>query len=146
MSLSFFADHCVPAVVIRLLRDDNLRNHGFLWGENGWRLADAFDMNPSIDRREHVLTIDGLIADPDIEQAVATASFYGVNDGRACEIVDNTRAIVSTWNKRAQAGNRRRRHRAHRVCFFRTRLRRRRSPMIMRFIGALKPVAQPPAD
>ena len=59
-------------------------------------------MNPSIDRREHVLTIDGLVADPDIERAVASADFYGINDGRANEIVDNTRAIVSTWKERAR--------------------------------------------
>ena len=58
-------------------------------------------MNPSIDKREHVLTIDGLIADPDIETAVATAGFYGIN-ARANEIVENTRAIVSTWKKRAR--------------------------------------------
>lgn len=83
-------------------RDDHLRNHGFLWGEDGWRLAPAFDMNPSMDKREHVLTIDGLIADPDIELAVATAGFYGIDDARANEIVDNTRAIVSTWKDRAR--------------------------------------------
>ena len=83
-------------------RDDHLRNHGFLWGEDGWRLAPAFDMNPSIDKREHVLTIDGLAADPAIESAVATAGFYGVNDARANEIVDETRAIVSTWKERAR--------------------------------------------
>ena len=83
-------------------RDDHLRNHGFLWGEDGWRLAPAFDMNPSIDKHEHVLTIDGLIADPDIESAVATAGFYGIGDGRAREIVDKTRAIVSSWKERAR--------------------------------------------
>ena len=83
-------------------RDDHLRNHGFLWGEGGWRLAPAFDMNPSIDKQEHVLTIDGLVADPDIERAVASAGFFGINDGRANEIVDKTMAIVSTWRDRAR--------------------------------------------
>ncbi len=48
-------------------RDDHLRNHGVLWGEDGWRLSSAFDMNPCIDKRQHVPTIDGLSADPDIE-------------------------------------------------------------------------------
>ncbi len=69
---------------------------------NGWRLAPAFDMNPCVDKREHVLTIDGLVADPDIELAVATADFYGIGDGRANEIVDKTRAIVSSWKARAR--------------------------------------------
>jgi hypothetical protein len=58
-------------------------------------------MNPRIDRREHVLTIDGLVAAPDIEPAVASANFYRINDARATEIVDNTKAIVSTWKVRA---------------------------------------------
>lgn len=59
-------------------------------------------MNPSIDKREHVLTIDGLIADPDIELPVASAGYHGIDDGRANEIIDNTRAIVSTWKDRAR--------------------------------------------
>ena len=80
-------------------RGDHLRNTGFLWG---WRLAPAFDMNPSIDRREHVLTIDGLSADAVIELAVVTADFYGLGEGRANEIVDETRAIVSNWKERAR--------------------------------------------
>lgn len=40
--------------------------------------------------------------DPDIELAVATAGFYGINDGRANEIVDKTKAIVSTWRDHAR--------------------------------------------
>jgi hypothetical protein len=59
-------------------------------------------MNPSIDKREHVLTIDGLVADPDIELAEATAGFYGIDDGRANAIVDRARAIVSKWKDRAR--------------------------------------------
>jgi serine/threonine-protein kinase HipA len=39
-------------------RRDHLRNHGFLLTASGWRLAPAFDLNPNIDRAEHVLTID----------------------------------------------------------------------------------------
>jgi len=27
--------------------DDHLRNHGFLWGGQGWRLAPVFDLNPN---------------------------------------------------------------------------------------------------
>src|SRR3546814_3494210 len=39
-------------------RDDHLRNHGFVLGKTGWTLAPAFDVNPSIDKAEHVLNID----------------------------------------------------------------------------------------
>ena len=31
-------------------RDDHLRNHGFLPGESGWRLAPALDLNPNVDK------------------------------------------------------------------------------------------------
>ena len=58
-----------------MMARDEKRPPGFLWGKHGWRLAPAFDMNPSVDKHEHVLTIDGLIADPDIELAVAMAGF-----------------------------------------------------------------------
>lgn len=30
--------------------DDHLRNHGFVLGATGWRLAPAFDVNPNIDK------------------------------------------------------------------------------------------------
>jgi hypothetical protein len=59
-------------------------------------------VNPSIDKREHVWTIDGLVVEPDIELVVANAAFYGINDGRANEIFDKTRAIVSTWKDLAR--------------------------------------------
>ena len=83
-------------------RGGHLRNHGFLWGEHGWRLAPAFDMNPSIDKREPVLSVDGLSADPDIGLVLASAGFYGLDDARANQIVDETRAVVSTWKDRAR--------------------------------------------
>ena len=81
---------------------DHLRNHGFLWGKDGWRLAPAFDMNPSIDKREHVLMIDGPSADPDIGLVLASAGFYGLDDARATQIVDESRAVVSSWKDRAR--------------------------------------------
>jgi serine/threonine-protein kinase HipA len=84
-------------------RDDHLRNHGFFLGDDGWRLAPAFDMNPSIDKREHVLTIDGSLADPNIETVLNTSEFYNVNPTMAAEIIDNTRAVVSTWKDRARS-------------------------------------------
>ena len=47
-------------------RDDHLRNHGFLLGQTGWRLAPAFDVNPNVDKADHVLNID----DTDTAQAL----------------------------------------------------------------------------
>lgn len=42
-------------------RDDHLRNHGFILGKRGWRLSPAFDVNPSIDKATHVLSIDAVV-------------------------------------------------------------------------------------
>lgn len=38
--------------------DDHLRNHGFLLTPKGWRLAPAYDLNPSIDKEGLSLSID----------------------------------------------------------------------------------------
>jgi len=48
-------------------RDDHLRNHGFIRSPDGWRLAPAFDMNPSFRKDEHVLSLDLYNRQPDLE-------------------------------------------------------------------------------
>ena len=64
-------------------RDDHLRNHGFILGAQGWRLAPAFDMNPDADKADHVLNIDDTDNRPDLETVLATAPFYGLDAARA---------------------------------------------------------------
>ena len=65
-------------------RDDHLRNHGFLRSDRGWRLAPAFDLNPSPAKAEHELSINENLAVPDVALALETAPFYtGVGD--ACQ-------------------------------------------------------------
>jgi serine/threonine-protein kinase HipA len=59
-------------------RDDHLRNHGFVLSSTGWRLAPAFDVNPNIDKAEHVLNIDDMDNRPDLQTALSTAAFYGL--------------------------------------------------------------------
>jgi serine/threonine-protein kinase HipA len=36
-------------------RDDHLRNHGFIREGTGWRLAPAYDLNPSPEKHDHAL-------------------------------------------------------------------------------------------
>ena len=62
-------------------RDDHLRNHGFVLGKTGWRLAPAFDVNPNIDKAEHVLNIDDVDNRPNLQMVLGTAAFYGLGDG-----------------------------------------------------------------
>lgn len=78
-------------------RDDHLRNHGFVLGANGWRLAPAFDVNPNIDKAEHVLNIDDTDNRPSLETVLATAEFYGLSPDQARQVVDEVVSAVDSW-------------------------------------------------
>jgi serine/threonine-protein kinase HipA len=82
-------------------RDDGLRNHGFILERNGWRLSDAFDMNPDGTQAHHALTFDGYNAEPDVATVVRTADLYRLRAARARTIVDEVRRAVSTWRDEA---------------------------------------------
>ncbi len=83
-------------------RDDHLRNHGFILGAQGWRLAPAFDMNPDADKADHVLNIDDTDNRPDLETVLATAPFYGLDAARAQAILDEVWAAVESWQAQAR--------------------------------------------
>ena len=78
-------------------RDDHLRNHGFVLGTNGWRLAPAFDVNPNIDKAEHVLNIDDADNRPSLETVLTTARFYGLAAERANQVVEEVASAVDDW-------------------------------------------------
>ena len=80
-------------------RDDHLRNHGFILAKNGWRLSPAFDMNPNIDKADHVLNIDDTDNRPKLQTVIATATFYGLNAPRARAIVDEVMQAVMPWRE-----------------------------------------------
>lgn len=85
-------------------RDDHLRNHGFIRLSTGWRLSDAFDMNPSRDKQHHVLSWDGRNNEPDLQALKATASFYRIaRSERAQTIIDEIKKVVATWCDKARA-------------------------------------------
>lgn len=83
-------------------RDDHLRNHGFVLGTNGWRLAPAFDVNPNIDKAEHVLNIDDSDNRPSLGTVLATAAFYGLSEERARQVVEEVAAAVDGWEDAAR--------------------------------------------
>lgn len=78
-------------------RDDHLRNHGFILGAQGWRLAPAFDMNPHIDKGEHVLNIDDVDNRPSLHGVLATAAFYGLSDAQGRAIIEDIARVVDDW-------------------------------------------------
>lgn len=78
-------------------RDDHLRNHGFLLSPGGWSLAPAFDVNPSVDKADHVLNLDDSDNRPHIETVLATADFYGLDESQANRIVLEVGQTVASW-------------------------------------------------
>jgi serine/threonine-protein kinase HipA len=82
-------------------RDDHLRNHGFILTETGWRLAPAFDVNPNIDRADHVLNITEIDNRPNLETVVGTGEWYVRSVDRAAAIVDDVVRVTRSWRERA---------------------------------------------
>ncbi len=78
-------------------RDDHLRNHGFLRTEGGWRLAPAFDVNPSVQKQEHSLALDDSIRQPDLDLVRGTSALYRLSASQADQIVNEVNAAVSRW-------------------------------------------------
>lgn len=98
-------DQLFRRVVFNVLvgdRDDHLRNHGFLRGATGWRLAPAFDLNPASEKAEHALALDDAIRTPDLSVVRATAGLYQLSAVRAGAIVDEVRAGLSSWRRSAR--------------------------------------------
>lgn len=83
-------------------RDDHLRNHGFIRSPAGWRLAPAFDMNPSFRKDEHVLALDLHDRRPDMEVVLSTAGFYRLESSRARKIIVEVSVAVGEWRTHAR--------------------------------------------
>ncbi len=82
-------------------RDDHLRNHGFILGPRGWRLAPAFDVNPNLDKEAHVLNIDDADNRPSLDTVLATAAFYRLPPEHAKKIIAQVVSVVSGWESAA---------------------------------------------
>lgn len=84
-------------------RDDHLRNHGFVRTPQGWRLAPAFDLNPSFAKGEHVLALDDASRAPSLATVLSTAAFYRLAEEEARALVGRVLAAVGAWQVRARA-------------------------------------------
>ncbi len=83
-------------------RDDHLRNHGFILAGDGWRLAPAFDVNPSIDKAEHVLNLDETDNRPSLETVIETSEWYSLSKDRGAEVVAEITRETRRWRSAAQ--------------------------------------------
>ena len=81
--------------------DDHLRNHGFFIDESGVRLSPAYDMNPSIDRRELTLAINEVETACDVSIAMEASRDYGLNSREAADVLTQVRNAVVSWREEA---------------------------------------------
>lgn len=80
--------------------DDHLRNHGFiLVPGKGWRLSDAFDINPVPGSRGLKLNISEADNALDLDLVRSVAPYFRISAAKAAEIIDRFRAVVHQWSK-----------------------------------------------
>jgi len=86
--------------------DDHLRNHGLLWdGPAGWRLAPAYDLNPTpTDVRPRVLSlaVDDQDHTASLELAFQVAEHFGIDEKSARRIANEVGQAVASWRNEAQ--------------------------------------------
>jgi serine/threonine-protein kinase HipA len=80
--------------------DDHLHNHGFiLVPGKGWRLSDAYDMNPVPESPGLKLNVSGADNAMDLDLAGSVAPYFRVSKKLADEIVARSQAVVKQWPK-----------------------------------------------
>jgi serine/threonine-protein kinase HipA len=85
--------------------DDHLRNHGFFVDETGIRLSPAYDMNPSIDRKELTLAINEVETACDVAIAIDSAKDYGLSKDDAQRFLKEVQAAVGQRQEEANRLN-----------------------------------------
>ena len=84
--------------------DDHLRNHGFLLGARGWRLAPAYDLNPNPATQGALsLCIDRDDATADFSVALRVARDFRLSPAEADAILARVREAVAPWRAVAAA-------------------------------------------
>ena len=82
--------------------DDHLRNHGFLWMDDTWKLSPAYDINPSIDKNGLSLNIDMYDNSLSIDLLVSVAPYFQLQEKECKIIVNEVREVVSQWESEAK--------------------------------------------
>jgi serine/threonine-protein kinase HipA len=78
--------------------DDHLRNHGFLLApKSGWRLSEAYDMNPVPGSSGLSLNIDESDNALDLDLARSVAPYFRIKDADAKQIIGRVTDAVGQW-------------------------------------------------
>lgn len=84
--------------------DDHLRNHGFLYEKNGWRLSPAYDLNPvPLDIKPRALStaINEVETEGNLDIALDVAAHFGLKHEGAKAIISDVTKVVSSWKRYA---------------------------------------------
>ena len=79
--------------------DDHLRNHGFLLGENGWKLSPAYDINPVPTGTGLTLNINDEDNSLNLELPMEIAEFFRMEVSVAKEAINNIKKNIKNWQK-----------------------------------------------
>jgi len=83
--------------------DDHLRNHGFLLVPGkGWRLSEAFDMNPVADSHGLQLNVSQADNSQDLDSALSVSPYFRITMKNANAILKRNQVIVRQWPKIAK--------------------------------------------
>lgn len=84
--------------------DDHLRNHGFiLVPGKGWRLSDAYDMNPVPESYGLKLNVSEADNAMDLDLARSVTPYFRVSKKLADEVITRSQAVVRQWPKIADS-------------------------------------------
>ncbi len=82
--------------------DDHLRNHGFIMVPGkGWRLSEAYDMNPVPESHGLKLNISEADNALDLDLALSVARYFRIDTKTAKEIIERSQVVVKQWPKLA---------------------------------------------
>lgn len=74
--------------------DDHLRNHGFIYEKDGFRLSPLYDINTILYGDELSLNIDNISGAKDFGLLLSTCNYYGLDKNKAKELIEDIVDIV----------------------------------------------------
>ena len=87
-------------------KDNHLRNHGLVLTGTGWRLAPAYDMNPTPQKtkpRELAISLDGVDDRSSLQPLFENCEEFAVTAEEAVAMTRSIAQKVSKWRERAKA-------------------------------------------
>lgn len=78
--------------------DDHLKNHGFLWSGNGWRLSQAFDVVPTIEGNDYqAISVGHFGSTSSYQNVLSECGRFGLSTEEATAIVTQVLEVTSRW-------------------------------------------------